>query len=289
MTAADARAPARREYAEKIAARAGLRSPRLREALARVPREAFLGPGPWQILRVAEAARGYQRTPDADPRHLYDDVLVALDARRQLNNGEPSTLLRWLDALEPTPGERLLHVGCGVGYYTALAAEAVAPGEVVGVEIDAGLAARARENLAGWSNVRVKAGDASALAAGAFDAILVNAGATEPLPAWLDALRPGGRLLMPLTVDLPTAGLGAGHVLRVVRRAGGLAGRFVSPVGIFHCAGARSAAGARRLRDAYQRGGEARVRSLRRDAHPEDTRCWLHTERFCLSFDAIPE
>jgi protein-L-isoaspartate(D-aspartate) O-methyltransferase len=288
MTAADARAPARREYAEKIAARAGLRSPRLREALARVPREAFLGPGPWQILRVAEAARGYQRTPDADPRHLYDDVLVAVDARRQLNNGEPSTLLRWLDALEPAPGERVLHVGCGVGYYTALAADAVAPGEVVGVEIDAGLAARARENLAGWSNVRVEAGDASALGAGAFDAILVNAGATEPLPAWLDALRPGGRLLVPLTVDLPTAGLGAGHVLRVVRRAGGLAARFVSPVGVFHCAGARSAAGARRLRDAYQRGGEARVRSLRRDAHPEDTRCWLHTERFCLSFDAIP-
>jgi protein-L-isoaspartate(D-aspartate) O-methyltransferase len=275
----------RLEFAERITALAGLRSPRLREALASVPREAFVGPGPWQILRVAEGARGYQRTPDADPRHLYDNVLVALDASRQLNNGEPAALLRWLDALELTPGERLLHVGCGVGYYTALAALAVAPGEVVGVELDAALAKRARENLAAWPNVRVECGDGSAGAAEPFDAIFVNAGATEPVPGWLDALRSGGRLLVPLTVDLPRAGLGAGHMLHVVRKADGHAARFVSPVGVFHCAGARTREGVERLRGAYQRGGEDRVRSLRRDAHAQNAQCWLHAESFCLSCD----
>jgi protein-L-isoaspartate(D-aspartate) O-methyltransferase len=279
----------RREFAEKIGTLAGVRSPRLIEALASVPREDFLGPGPWQITRPKEIAAGYERTPDDDPQHLYDNVLVALDASRQLNNGEPAALLRWLDALALSPGDRLLHVGCGVGYYTAIAAAGVAPGEVVGVELDAALAERARRNLARWSNVRVVSGDGSGLAAEPFDAIFVNAGATEPLPAWLDALRPGGRLLVPLTVDLPAVGLGGGHMLRVVREPGAFGARFVSPVGIFHCAGARTSEGVRQLRQAYQRGGESSVRSLRRDAHPSSAQCWLHGERFCLSFEATPE
>jgi protein-L-isoaspartate(D-aspartate) O-methyltransferase len=46
-------------------------------------------------------------------------------------------------------GDRVIHVGCGVGYYTAIIAEVVGPsGQVIGLEIDADLAARARENLA---------------------------------------------------------------------------------------------------------------------------------------------
>ena len=277
---------ARHGYAEKIAALAGLRSPQLRAALASVPREAFVGPGPWQILRVSEGSRGYQLTPDDDPRHLYDNVLVALDPSRQLNNGEPAALLRWLDALELSPGARLLHIGVGVGYYTALAALAVAPGEVVGVEVDPALAERARRNLAGWPNVRVVTGDGSALAAEPFDAIFVNAGATEPLPAWLDVLRPGGRLAVPLTVDLPLPNVGAGHMLLVARRPHGYDARFVSPVGIFHCAGARTREGDAALRRAFEGGGEGSVRRLRRDAHAASAACWLHAERFCLSLAA---
>ena len=293
MAAGSSVVEARREFAEKIAALAGVRSLRLREALASVPREAFVGPGPWQILRLAEATRGYQLTPDDDPRHLYDTVLVALDASRQLNNGEPAALLRWLDALELSPGDRLLHVGCGVGYYTAIAAQAVAPGEVVGVELDGALAERARRNLVPWPNVRVVTGDGSGLGAAPCDAIFVNAGATEPLPSWLDALRPGGRLQLPMTVDLPSGlggeHVGGGHMLLVVRQPRGYAARFVSPVGIFHCAGARSDEGVGRLRRAYERGGQEGVRSLRRDVHAAAPQCWLHAEHFCLSFEAHPE
>jgi len=84
---------------------------------------------------------------------LYDNVLVALDAPRRLNNGEPAALARWLDTLDLAPGERLLHVGCGVGYYTAIGAEAVSrDGSVLGVEIDPELAERARRNLAPYAN-----------------------------------------------------------------------------------------------------------------------------------------
>jgi protein-L-isoaspartate(D-aspartate) O-methyltransferase len=274
---------ARREFAEKIRSLAGLRSGLLAEALATVRREDFLGPGPWQILRLAESSRGYEQTPDDDPRHVYDNVLVALDARRNLNNGEPAALLRWLDELELAPSDRVLHVGCGVGYYTAVAAAAVPEGSVVGVELDPRLAELARRNLARTPNASVLAGDGSALTGGAFDAIFVNAGATEPLASWLGALASGGRLLVPMTVALPQPGLGAGHMLRLTRSAGGFAARFTSPVGIFDCAGARTESGEALLRAAYSRGGQERVRSLRRDAHEAGPGCWLHARSFCLS------
>lgn len=276
----------RREFAEKIRAMSALRSSALVDALATVPREDFLGPGPWQILRLDDAERGYALTPDDDPQHLYDDVLVALDASRNLNNGEPAFLLRCLDDLDLAPRDRLLHVGCGVGYYTAVAALTVAEGTVVGIEHDAQLAKRARRNLERWPNVTVLEGDGSARASELpFDAIFVNAGATEPLPVWLDRLRVGGRLLVPLTVDLPEpwVGLGAGHMLLVTRHPDRYSARFMSPVGIFHCIGARTSDGGELLGEAYRRGGHDRVRSLRRDEHPASPQCWLHAPRFCLS------
>ena len=279
--------PARREFAEKIRALAGLRSSLLVEALATVRREDFLGPGPWQILRPSELGRGYEQTPDADPRHLYDNVLVALDAGRNLNNGLPAALLRWLDDLALAPGERLLHVGCGVGYYTAIAAAAVPAGSVVGVELDPRLAALARRNLARTPNATVVSGDGSVLAGGPFDAIFVNAGATEPTAPWLDALASGGRLLVPLTVAAPRRGFGAGYMLLITRHTGGFAARFTSAVGIFDCAGARTDEGDALLRAAYSRGGHERVRSLRSAAHDAGPHCWLHAARFCLSELAV--
>ena len=276
---------ARREYAARIAAAASLRSRRLIDALAAVPREAFLGPGPWQIARADEAGHGYETTPDDDPRHVYDNVLVALDAERNLNNGEPAFVLQCLDDLDLAPGERLLHVGCGAGYYTAIAAQAMAGGSVVGLEVDPGLAERARRNVSAWPAVSIEAVDGSEEVAGSFDAIFVNAGATEPLALWLDHLRDAGRLLVPLTVDLPTPwdGIGAGQMLLVNREEGQYGARFVRPVGVFHCAGARSEAGHDLLREAFGRGGTEEVRHLRRDEHDPGASCWLHGHGFCLS------
>jgi protein-L-isoaspartate(D-aspartate) O-methyltransferase len=274
---------ARREFAEKIRALSGLRSDGLARALASVPREEFVGPGPWQLLRPSEIARGYLTTPDSDPRHLYDNVLVALDASRHLNNGEPAALARWLDCLELAPGNRFLHIGCGVGYYTAIAAEAISPGgSAVGIEIDPQLADRARRNLQRWENVAVLAGDAFPRNE-VFDAILVNAGATAPSPEWLDALRVGGRLLLPLTVGAPGQNLGVGHMLLVTRHPRGHGAQFVSAVGIFHCSGARTDDGNALLSRSYQSGDPTAVRSLRRDAHERDPSCWLHARSFCLS------
>jgi len=84
---------------------------------------------------------------------------VALDAERHLNNGEPSGLAAWLDALDIRRGIRFLHIGSGAGYYTAVVACVVSSaGAVLAIEADPELAARARHSLAPYGNVMVRYG-----------------------------------------------------------------------------------------------------------------------------------
>ena len=274
----------RRRYAETLRAAANLRSEALVQAFARVPREHFLGPGPWQVL-LSPSGGAYEMTADADPAHLYRNVVVAIDPQRFLNNGHPSSLALWFDALDLRPAERVLHVGCGVGYYTAVLAETVgAAGQVTGVELDRELADRARGNLTYLPHVSVLHGDGAVLDTGPRDAIFVNAGATHPQPLWVDRLTLGGRLMVPLTASLDagdTNGIGMGLMLKVTREAQGYPAQFVSPVGIFPCIGTRAAD--QRLRDAFARGNWDAVRSLRRVPHEVADTCWLHGAAFCLS------
>ena len=100
----------RAQYAAEIRASASLRSEALARALASVPREHFLGPGPWQILSPGIDA-DYRTTPDSDPIHLYRDVLVAIDPNRGLNSGQPSYLAFCIESLELHEGDRVVHVG----------------------------------------------------------------------------------------------------------------------------------------------------------------------------------
>jgi protein-L-isoaspartate(D-aspartate) O-methyltransferase len=278
---------ARMRFATEIQQQGHIKSPGLIEGLATVPRENFVGPGPWKIMRPADLASGYQLTPDTNPRHLYENVLVALDERRMLNNGEPLALLLFLDSLTLSAGTRLLHIGCGVGYYTAIAAHAVGPhGSVVAVEIDLALAARAKLNLQSYGTVKVAANNGTLDRFGTFDAIFVNAGCTRPQSLWVDQLAVGGRLLIPLTVGLPTMpGIGAGSMLLVTRGETEYRARFTSAVGIFHCEGARSAEEEALLAKALAGGNRQSVCRLRRDGHDLGPNCWFHASVFCLESD----
>ena len=81
-----------------------------------------------------------------DPCNLYHDVLVVLDKIRDINNGQPSALARWIDALDLKAGDRTYHLGCGVGYYAAILVETVgAGGSVTGIEIRPDLAIAQKE------------------------------------------------------------------------------------------------------------------------------------------------
>ena len=271
----------RRTYAEELRGIARLRSERLVSAFARVPRERYLGPPPWLILTPQMKA-----SSSSDPRDLYRDVLVSIDRRRRLNNGQPSGLAMWFDALEIAEGERVYHVGAGVGYYTAVLAEVVGPhGRVIAIEIDSGLAERAARNLGGFEHVEVKQADGTRFDPGPVDAVFVNAGANHILPLWVDLLAPGGRLLVPLTLAQDPHRM-MGVMLGVTRGTEGYRARIASPVGIFPCSGAAEDNEAdTALRQALEvlQPMSGQIRSLRREPHPLEPECWLHGRDLCVS------
>ena len=80
----------RRYYAEGIQICSNLRTPALVEALATIPRERFLPPGPWTIRGEADFQSPLRQTPGKDPRFIYHNVAVGIDTSRMLFNGAPS-------------------------------------------------------------------------------------------------------------------------------------------------------------------------------------------------------
>ncbi|MDH7795905.1 MULTISPECIES: hypothetical protein [unclassified Beijerinckia] len=264
----------RRYYASLVTA--GLDG-RLTEAFAKVPRERFVGPGPWYV----STGTGYVKTPSDDLCFLYTNAVLALRADRTINNGEPRLHGRCLAALEVVAGERIAHIGAGTGYYTAILAELTGPtGSVAAFEIDPELANRAAINLAGFPHVTIYAQSGTEPLSAKFDVIYVNAGATRPLDAWLDALDVGGRLLFPLTPDRPINGM----MLLVTRRADNtFDARFaVGPVVFIDCEGARTDWEAEQLHHAFVRGNAHQVRSLQRGSMPGDT-SWCAGDGWWLS------
>jgi protein-L-isoaspartate(D-aspartate) O-methyltransferase len=284
----------RRFYAEEVQFAAGLQSKVLVEAFASVPREKFLGPGPWEIgspevrgMSAMGLGEMSYATVD-DPRKLYHNVVVALDRTEDINNGQPSALARWIEALDIRPGERAYHLGCGAGYYTAIiAALAGARGSVVAIDVNESLAARAQQNFTDRPNVAIHGGDGALFDPGPCDAMLINAGMTHPLPHLLDRLREGGRMVVPLTISI-SAHIGAGIMTRIVRRSGGFTAEIVTSVAIYSCKSARDPEREQPLRAAMTGGRLNQMKSVRRDPHePADT-CLVHGSDVCLSTATVP-
>jgi protein-L-isoaspartate(D-aspartate) O-methyltransferase len=266
----------RQAYAVEIAR--SVSDPRIEAAFAAVPREDFAGPPPW---RIGSGGLFGQVVSD-DPARLYDDVLVAIDASRGINNGQPSLHAQSIDALRVREGETIVQIGAGAGYYTAILAQLVGPaGKVVAYEIEPGISERAKTNLARYHQVEVRARSGVEDLPEA-DAIYVNAAATHPLRAWLDALNVGGRLLFPLQAAHST-----GAMLLITRSESGDAwpAQFLSAVVFIACEGAQDRAIARKLDDAFRRGGSGAVRSLRfgGEARAAD---WLRCDGWALSTEA---
>ena len=277
----------RRFYAEEIQATSNLTSAAVVEALATVPRERFLRQGPWTIRGEADFQASPRRTIDADPRHVYHNVAIAIDPQRHLFNGAPGILALAIDALMLERGNRVLHIGPGTGYYTALMAEIVGPeGRVVAIEVDDELALEARANLASMPWVDVRHGDGRSAPGGIFDAILVNAGVTHPVREWLDALTPGGRMILPLTAGFaPAFPIGKGLLLLLTRTTDPdvLDCRVLTFVAIYSAIGLRDETINRELGLALRANMMPRLAHLRLDPHDRTERCWLHTESGCFS------
>jgi len=265
----------RRFYAEYIVKASGTSDPRLIDAFAKVPRERFLGPGPWQVF----VGSGYIPTISDDPRLLYQDLLFALASDRKINNGQPSLHARCLAAAAPSPTESVVHIGAGTGYYSAILATLVGTaGSVLAIEREEDLADRAKVALDDFANVEVRAASGTETVIPPSDVIYVNAGATHPPATWLDTLRIRGRLVFPLTADE-----GIGVMLLVTRSAETLySARAFTRAAFIPCIGARDQAMSISLTKALERQSLKEVRSLRRGSVP-DSSAWCVGSDWWLS------
>jgi len=162
---------------DQISAR-GIRDERVLEAMARVPRHRF----------VSERQR----------EMAYNDGPLPIGHNQTIS--QPYIVALMTSLLELRGGERVLEIGAGCGYQTAVLAELGA--EVYAMEIVEDLAVQARSNLAvlGYANAEVRAGDGRRgwPEAAPFDAVLAAASPESTPQALIDQLRNGGRLVLPV-------------------------------------------------------------------------------------------
>lgn len=181
MTVHDWRDAAAQMVRQQIESR-GIRDPLTLEAMAAVPRHLFLPPA---------------------QRHLaYADGAVPIAAGQTMS--QPFIVAQMTAALRLHRGDRVLEIGTGSGYQTAVLADAVGvTGEVYTIERHAELAQRAEDLLRelGYANVRFSIGDGTLgwPEAAPFDGITVTAGGPAVPPDLRQQLEPhGGRLVIPV-------------------------------------------------------------------------------------------
>lgn len=174
----------------------GIRDVRVLGAMRNVPRHEF----------VAESLR----------QDAYDDHPLPIGSDQTIS--QPYIVAIMLQHLEPQPTDRILEIGTGSGYVTALLSTLCA--EVYSVERHAELAFAAERRLArlGYSNAKIRVGDGSRgwPEYAPYDAILVSAAAWEVPPLLFAQLREGGRMMVPV-------GPAFSQELQLIRKVGGQA------------------------------------------------------------------
>ena len=150
------------------------------------------------VLRAFAETPRHLFVPEALRRKAYDDVALPIGGGQTIS--QPFTQARYLEALGLRGSERVLEIGTGSGYQTALLC--VLAAQVFSVERVEPLARQAQQTLraAGVTKASVLMGDGTLgwSAYAPYDAILVAAGGPEIPPPLVEQLAPGGRLLIPL-------------------------------------------------------------------------------------------
>jgi len=169
---------ARRKMVETQIAARGIRNPRVLQVMREIPRHLFLDEGMWE--------------------QAYQDHPLPIGEKQTIS--QPYIVALMTEALEPTPKDRILEIGTGSGYQTAILANLCE--WVYSVERIRSLALKARKVLDQLRlyNVSIRIGDGTEgwVENAPYDGILVTAGAPEVPQPLKEQLAEGGRLVIPV-------------------------------------------------------------------------------------------
>jgi protein-L-isoaspartate(D-aspartate) O-methyltransferase len=151
-----------------------------------------------EVLQAFDAVPRHLFVPESVQHRAYEDAPLPIGFGQTAS--QPSLQALYLQTLKLQPKDRVLEIGTGSGYQTALLAQLVE--HVYSVERIRELSIRARAGLDGMriGNVALLVGDGTIgwSRYAPYDAILVGAGSPSVPPALVEQLRPGGRLLIPV-------------------------------------------------------------------------------------------
>lgn len=199
----------RADLVSNLRAKGTIRLEAVADALGTVPRERFIP----EVLADQGIEAVYRDEAFVTKK---DPLGMPLSSSSQ-----PALMARMLDLLDVQPGHRVLEVGAGTGYNAALLKHLVGPrGKVVSIDIDGDVARHAKRALreSGY-RVSVVVGDGREgwQHTAPYDRIIVTACADEVPRSWLEQLKDGGLLELPLRLDPERAAI---QVIPVLQRRG---------------------------------------------------------------------
>lgn len=229
--------------------------------------------GPWQFREEGGV------TASHDHALLSHDHAVALMPALRLTTGTSSLHVEAIEASSIQPGETVVHVGTGRGYYTAFMAELTGQqGRVFAYELEPELARVTQLNVAeSWPQVQVENRSATDVELPLTDVLYVCAGVQVIPRSWLAAIAPAGRVVVAIVPGQGEGGLlFASRVDEARFRA-----RFLRPVRFYRCIGATDSQAVVALSRAFRERFPDEVRALRTDTpRPE---AWFVGQNYWLS------
>ncbi|PSK89925.1 protein-L-isoaspartate(D-aspartate) O-methyltransferase [Murinocardiopsis flavida] len=224
--------------ARVLSAKGAIQDPAWHRVVLSVSRDAFVPATVWADTGGDNEYRPYPRTDSDVQRWLGEDVSLIT----QVDNGrpsdslgrtptssisQPSLVVAMLHALDIEDGHKVLEIGTGSGYNTALLCERVGSDSIVSVEVDEEVAAAARENLhsLGYKPTLIVGDGEAETGRGPFDRLISTVAVRDIPTTWLDQVRPGGVIVTPWA---PGPGFAESALLRLeVVPGAGVHGRLV--------------------------------------------------------------